>query len=413
MNRRGFALGLGGAALSAAMPEWGSARRDPSRYTILYNAVGDRIMHWAVDVAAGTLAPRGAITLPAAVQYAWFHPNNRFLYAATGDPAAGAEGVHRLCALRIAKGGAPAVHGDPVVLEQRPIHVSVDVGGRFAFVCHTVKPFVTVCRINGDGTLGPRVAQPETLDFGIFPHQMRMLPDRRSVALVSRGNDPHPGKGEDPGSLRQFRLQEGRLAPLGPIAEGNEGLGYGPRHLDFHSSRPWAYVAVERQNQIHMHRIGEDGLVGRALFRKPTTGPHLPGIHQAAGAIHIHPRGHVVYVSNRSNGLIAQGSDPIVQHGDNSIAVFTIDQATGEPQLVQTARLAGFHPRTFAIDPSGSLLAAATMQNVDVWEGDTIRRYPKSIILFRIAADGQLTMLRSHPIDGPEGERQMWCAMIA
>ena len=38
----------------------------------------------------------------------------------------------------------------------------------------------------------------------------------------------------------------------------NGGYGFGPRHLDFHPSRSWIYVSLERQNALAMfsHEAG-------------------------------------------------------------------------------------------------------------------------------------------------------------
>jgi len=46
----------------------------------------------------------------------------------------------------------------------------------------------------------------------------------------------------------------------------------------------------------------------------------------------------------------------VLGDGENSIAVYSIHQETGEPTLIQNANTHGVHPRTFTIDPSGRIL---------------------------------------------------------
>ena len=62
--------------------------------------------------------------------------------------------------------------------------------------------------------------------------------------------------------------------------------------------------------------------------------------------------------------------------GENSIAVYSIHQETGEPTLIQNANTHGVHPRTFTIDPSGRILVVANMQQVLVRNGKEVRPMP-------------------------------------
>jgi 6-phosphogluconolactonase (cycloisomerase 2 family) len=156
------------------------------------------------------------------------------------------------------------MHGAPAPLSHRPVHMTVDATGRFALAAYNNPAELTVHRINSDGTLGAMVEQPAGLDFGIYAHQVRVMPGGRSVALITRGNDATPTKAEDPGAIKLFHFHDGRLSPMASLTQGGHGgLGYGPRHIDFHPRLPFAYVAVERQNQLHMHRVEGDGLSER------------------------------------------------------------------------------------------------------------------------------------------------------
>jgi 6-phosphogluconolactonase (cycloisomerase 2 family) len=351
------------------------------------------------------------------VQYVWPHPSRKFLYVTTSDAASGNAPnpgkVHRLCALRIAPDGALAPHGEAVALPQRPIHHSLDRNGRFALTCYNTPSNLTVHRINDDGTVGSPVEQPTNLDLGIYAHQIVTTPSNRSAIMITRGNRPEADKPEDPGALKIYRLDEGRLSPLANLAVGGKGgHGYGPRHLDFHPSKPWVYVSIESQNELHMHRLDGDGLSPEPLYKVPSTvGTYDIGFPQAAGAIHVHPAGHAVYLSNRANATVDFNGRRVFRGGENNIAVFAIDPATGAPKPIQHADPESYHVRTFSIDPSGRLLVAASIDGIGVRDGDGVRQVPAALSVFRIAADGTLTLARKYDVD-VGGKFQWWTGLV-
>lgn len=388
-----------------------------TRRTVFYQAVGSRLTPWDVDVEAATLTPRGSITLPSNVQYVWPHPSRPFLYVTTSDAASGNApnpgSVHRLCAVRIEADGALSLHGEPAALPQRPIHNSLDRTGSFALTCYNKRSALSVHRIEADGSVGAEVPQTAPLDTGIFAHQIVPTPANRSVVLVTRGNRPEHGKPEDPGALKIYRFENGQLSPLADLRAGGQGgLGYGPRHLDFHPTRPWAYVSVETQNALHMHTLEGDSLSAEPLHAvRSTIGTYDIHAPQLAGGIHVHPDGRAVYMSNRASATMNDGGHQVFAGGENNIAVFAIDPVTGAPTLLQHADPQSFHVRTFSIDPSGRLLVSASIDGMNVRAGDTIRHVPARLSLFRIAADGRLTLARTYDVE-TGGALQWWTGLV-
>src|SRR5665213_3401251 len=97
----------------------------------LYASIGNELTHYDIDVAGATLTRRGSVGLPANVQYVWPHAAQPFLYAATSDSASGmgaAGANHHVSALRIdPASGALALHGAPIALPTRPIHMATDI----------------------------------------------------------------------------------------------------------------------------------------------------------------------------------------------------------------------------------------------------------------------------------------------
>jgi len=58
-------------------------------------------------------------------------------------------------------------------------------------------------------------------------------------------------KPEEPGALKVFYYEGSKLTNEASVAP-NGGYGFGPRHLDFHPTKPWVYVSLERQNRLDM-----------------------------------------------------------------------------------------------------------------------------------------------------------------
>ncbi|RVU03213.1 3-carboxymuconate cyclase [Novosphingobium umbonatum] len=408
VQRRDLARGLAAIAATSAMPAMAAVK---PRALALYVATG-AVMEWRLmQGAQGSTGEVGSITLPSAIQYAWPHPDGRFLYVATSDAPGGSVGagkVHRLLALAIGRGGALTPHGEEVALAQRPVHMSLDPSGRFVLVAYNAPANASVHRLRPDGTLGARVEQHEALDLGIFAHQIRVMPRGRSAILVTRGNNATPTRPEDPGALKVMGFDQGQLSPLASIAVGGKGgLGYGPRHLDFHPTKPVAYVGLERQNQLHTHRIVGDTLSPEPELVCATTDQPPKGADGATtlvGAIHVHPRGHALYVTNRASSQVEVAGRRVFAGGDNSIAVFALHPRTGLPQLIQRVDLRGFHVRSFAISPDGTMLAASCMLPMDLRDGTHVAA---GISLFHILPDGQLAFLRK--IESPaSAEPLMW-----
>jgi 6-phosphogluconolactonase len=269
-----------------------------------------------------------------------------------------------------------------------------------------------VHRINGDGSIGEAASQPGQLDAGIYAHQIRTTPGNETAILVARGNNPASGKPEDPGALKVFAFKRGVLTNLASIAPGS-GLGFGPRHLDFHPTQPSVYVSIERQNKLYVYGLQSDGTLDRdPLFVKDTLAEPAnvkPG--QGAGAIHVHPDGGFVYLTNRNQDEVEFQGKKVFNGGENNVAVFSIDAKTGEPSLIQTAEGHGIHLRTFGIDPSGRLLAAASIRPLAVCDGNAIRTLTAGIMVYRIAGDGTLAFVRKYDVDTARGQ-QFWSGMV-
>ncbi len=379
----------------------------------LYASVGNQLTHYDVDVAGAALTRRASVALPANVQYVWPHASQPFLYAATSDSASGmgpAGANHHVSALKIDKAsGALSLHGAPIPLPTRPIHMATDIPSEHVLVAFNNPSAIRVYRVNADFTPGAEVAQPGPIDAGIFAHQVRAALDNKQVILVTRGHDPAGGKPEEPGALMLWDFKDGVLSNQQKVAPGN-GYGFGPRHLDFHPSEPWIYVSLERENRLDMFTL-EGGLISpEAAFKKNNLSrPVPPGARQAVGTVHVHPSGKFVYVANRASTVIEEGGQKVFAGGENTLSAYAIDPATGEPNPIQHIDTRGIHCRTFHIDPSGKLLVAAHIQGIRLRDGSEV---PCCLSLFRIGDDGKLDYVRKYDIDVSGGRTQWWMGMV-
>ena len=156
-----------------------------------------------------------------------------------------------------------------------------------------------------------------------------------------------------------------------------------------------------------MFRRDDDSLSDLPLFSRST----LPGAGgviagQTASTVHVHPNGRFVYVGNRAGETTDFNGTPVFAGGTNNIAVFRINQETGEPSLIQNIDTRGFTPRTFAIDPGGRLLVVGNQNTMAVRDGTSVKTVPPNVSVFRIRADGELDYMNSYAV--AVGRKPLW-----
>jgi 6-phosphogluconolactonase (cycloisomerase 2 family) len=189
------------------------------------------------------------------------------------------------------------------------------------------------------------------------------------------------------------------------------GVNFQPRHLDFHPTRPWVFLSLERQNKLQVYRMSNEGSLGALpLFTKNSLAdPSRKTSRQNAGTVHVHPNGKLVYQANRSAIASANGKAADAG-GENSIAVYSIDDKTGEPTLIQNADTQGAEPRTFTLDPSAKLLIAANQTALYSEAGKNT--VPASLVVFRVRSDGKLDFAGKYDIE-TKGGSLFWMGVVS
>jgi 6-phosphogluconolactonase len=359
-----------------------------------FASIGPILTRYEADLEAATLTARQSLSFALDIQYAWRHPRLPVFYVAISNGGPGRTGdVNQLVACRMdPDSGDIAPFGPARDLRWRPLHLSLDRQNAHVLVAYNNPSAVTVHAIGPDGALGGEVPQSPDLDVGVFGHQVRVTPDGDAAILVCRGYDAEAGKPEQPGALKVYGYADGVLSPRASI-EPNGGYGFGARHLDFHPAKPWLFLGVERQSELHVFNLEGGSVHPEALHRLSTlAGANNGPARQAMSGIHVHPNGRVLYISNRAYGATQTVLGGEAPEGEDNIVVFAIDPETGQPTPIQHAPTHGHLPRTFSIDASGRMLVAANSEPATKVAADGGRReVPLSLVTFQVADNGALT----------------------
>jgi 6-phosphogluconolactonase len=117
--------------------------------------------------------------------------------------------------------------------------------------------------------------------------------------------------------------------------------GRAPRFSAFHPRLPYVFIVNEREPSLSSFRFDSTTGDVRHIQTVPTIADGYSGPRVAPSDIHVHPNGRFVYGSNR---------------GDDSIAIFRIDEPTGRVSRVAVVKTLGVNPRGFDFEPSGRFL---------------------------------------------------------
>jgi len=223
------------------------------------------------------------------------------------------------------------------------VSLAVDPTNRFLVLANYSSGTVAVLPINADGSLaklsdlvtltgkpGPHRTQQESS----HPHDVIFDPRGRFIVV--------PDKGLDTVFVFKLDTATGKLVAADPPSVASRP-GAGPRHADFHPSKPFAYVLNELDCTLTTLAFDPERGGLRPLQVITTLPPDFTG-NSTTSEIEVAPSGRFVYASNR---------------GQDSLAIFAIDEATGMLGPVGWESTQGKTPRFFGLYPSGTFLYAA------------------------------------------------------
>jgi 6-phosphogluconolactonase (cycloisomerase 2 family) len=300
-------------------------------------AGGGGIGFASYHLATGSISGGGTPALVSDPSYLAMHPDRRTLYAVNELPrgsvtaiALSEESGHRILGTR-ATGGAG------------PTHLSVHPGGRWLLSANGASGSVAVHPIDGSGAPGERTAlvthvapPPGPGQDGPHTHQVITSPDGGHVLAVDLGND----------TVYTYRLDEA-AGVLTRVSYAALRPGAGPRHLTFHPSGRFAYLANERDNTVVVCEYDAE------------TGELTPGEPQSTGVSGSNWPAQLVVTNNGAFAYLAN-------RGDNSLTRYAVEADGAALRLLDTVPVRGDHPRQMALSPNGDLLFTANQRSGSV-----------------------------------------------
>jgi len=345
-------------------------------YTVLVGTYTDKtdskgMYAFDFDPATGKLTPRGLAAETPNPSWVAIHPNGKWAYAANESGKQSAVSAFSL-------NGATGVFGrqkielhDPAKLTllnqlpaqgEDPCHLSFDKTGKYLFAANYTSGTVAVFPILPDGKLGAPTSVVK--DAGpLGPNKERQEGPHAHWVGVSVDNKflYVSDLGLDRVLIYNFDASKGTLTP-GPAGIA-PSPGTGPRHVAFFQNNKFAYVLGEMSSGVTVFAI--DGGTSHLIQQVSALPADYSGRKEAA-EIAFHPSGKWLFVSNR---------------GHDTIAVFSVNPATGQLKPAGGYSTGGKEPRHFALDPSGQFLLAEN-------------QYSNNIVVFRInPTTGALTLV--------------------
>ena len=168
------------------------------------------------------------------------------------------------------------------------------------------------------------------------PHMAMLAPDNKTILISDLGMD----------NLIHLQIIEEKLVE---VAHTVLAEGVGPRHMCLHSNKH-IYVLNELNHTIDVLQWQDDSKPLQLKEKYSTLPKRNENVFPAA--IHLHPSGKYLYVSNRG-----------INDAEQSISLFNV-KADGLLEYVDRFNTGGLVPRDFAISPNGKFLLAAN-QNSD------------------------------------------------
>lgn len=321
------------------------------------------IYAYRFDADTAQITPLGLAAETTNPSFVALHPNGRFLYAVNevgnykGPNSGGvsAFSIDRATGKLTFLNEVPSRGADPC-------YITVDKTGKHVLVANYTGGSVAVFPVLADGKLGEASAFVQHAGHGPDPkrqegphaHSIDLSPDNRFAMVDDLGLDEL--------LVYKFDSAKGTLTPNDPpFAKLDPGAG--PRHFVLRPDGKFGYVINEMGHTVTV--FSNDAASGRLqpLQTIPTLPKDFTGRNDDA-EIRVHPSGKFLYASNR---------------GDDSIAIYAIDNSKGTLAQVGSVHTGGKEPRNFEIDPTGTLLFVENQLS-------------NNIVVFRIdPKTGQLT----------------------
>jgi 6-phosphogluconolactonase len=319
-----------------------------------YVGTGDRspnsvITRCNLDLATGKISIVDSTVHAMAPGYLAISPNKKNLYAVSGD--------NKITAFSIGADKKLTPLNSQSSEGANPCHVSIHPSGKMAFLANYSGGNISAYTLKSDGSLNPPSYTEQYTGSGpnekrqekAHAHYVASSPDGKYVYAADLGTDKIMNYTVD--------VSSGKLSPNPAQPFFSVKPGSGPRHFAIGNSGKSLFLLNELSATVTACKIEKNGVISE-IKTYETIPAGLTG--NISAAVHIHPNGKFIYVSNR---------------GHNSITGFKI-LPNGELELIEEITLAISIPRDFNIDPSGKFMVIGnqdknnlTVYNVDARTG--------------------------------------------
>jgi 6-phosphogluconolactonase len=313
-------------------------------YVGTYTGEGDAdskgIYTFAFDSSKASLKPLGLAVVASNPTYVLIHPSQRYILS-IDELDHGQVNVLKIDSTQTGKLtliNRQSSHGS------YPIYISSNKRGEYIFVANYMSGTVAVLPFDAErGILYPATGVYQQNGSSIDPesqtssHAHCVLPDQKEEYAISAD------LGSDELYVYRFLSTHGMLEKVHVTKSGQPGDG--PRHLIFSDDGNYVYLMNELTSTIS---VFEYSTILKAIQTISTLPTDFKSVNYGA-ELHLHPTsGRFLYASNR---------------GHDSIAVFTVDKATGLLTLLQHVHGQGHTPRHFNILPDGKHLIVANQDS--------------------------------------------------
>jgi 6-phosphogluconolactonase len=370
-SRRAFLYQLSALTLAARGRAHASSNNSvlfAGTYTDDKGSTSKGIYAFLWDADAGALSPLGLVAATTNPSFLTLTPDGRYLYAVNEvkNGSIASYSVHgkfgKLKPINVVSSNGAG-----------PCKITVDYTGSAAFVANYDSGSAASYRILPNGALTKAVSTFQYTGHGAdvqrqtapHAHCTTVSPNNSWVVINDLGLDRV--------SVYHLDAKTAQLTPNDPPFY--QALpGSGPRSFVFHPAGKWAYSLNEINSTLDA--LAWDNTRGTLTrMQNISTLPKGFSGENTSAQVVIDAAGRFVYASNR---------------GDDSIAVFAVDDRDGQLTCAQRVKCGGKTPRHFALDPGNQWLLVANEDSSNI------------VVFARNGHTGQLTQTdNQYPISHP------------
>ena len=304
------------------------------------------------DPETGTLSDPRLVAETGNPSYLAISRNGEFLYAVNEVGDYQGQKTGGVSAFRIKASGELQLINQLDSHGADPCHLSINGAGDHLFVANYSGGSVASYAIGSDGSISDADRVQHT---GSGPHRNQSVPHAHFIA-----ESPESGKvyATDLGADRVFAYDVASGARLSEAtaATGKTPAGAGPRHLAFSADGRFVYANAELSSHVVVFAMDGSGALQEIQYI--STLPEGYRDENSTAEIQLSHDGRFAYVSNR---------------GQNTIAVFSVNQDDGRLAFIGTSPAGVDWPRDFKIDNTGRylLVEGQKSDNIAVLRIDT------------------------------------------